>query len=75
VNNNQWFNLPCIYWKENIPELELLPNKEPDELITNSTLFQETERLLVEARLISGTNGESIRKFQQNLIPDVRHID
>jgi hypothetical protein len=69
LDGYEGFYLPTIEWKDNAPALALLPIPENDELITVGVPIEEVDRLLAEARILSVSNGESCRKFQQALIP------
>jgi len=69
LDGYEGFCLPTIEWKDNAPKLALLPIPENDELVTIDIPIKEAERLLAEARILSVSNGESCRKFQQALIP------
>ena len=64
--------LPTIQWKDNAPALVLLPIPENDELITVDALIEEVGRFLAEARILSVSNGDSCRRFQQALISVAR---
>ncbi|MFC1916969.1 hypothetical protein ACFLX1_02445, partial [Chloroflexota bacterium] len=55
--------LPRIKWKDNFPEIEIVP----DYGITD--LYEELGLMPVEARIYDISNGESMRKFQQALTP------
>jgi hypothetical protein len=71
-DNHNWFSIPAIYWQDNEPELAPLPVPEHDELITVDVPIEEADYLSIEARILSVSNGESCRKFQQALIPIAR---
>jgi hypothetical protein len=58
-----WFSLPTVWWEDRAPELKLTPMCGLDELL------EEAGELPVEARILSVSNGEQCRKFQQALIP------
>jgi hypothetical protein len=74
-DNIKWFSLPAIRWRDNGPELASLPVAEHDELITVDAPIEEVPRLLAEARILSVSNGEQCRKFQQALILIARQVD
>jgi hypothetical protein len=57
-----WFSFPIVCWEDKAPELKFTPTWGLDEL------FEEMGQLPVEARIISVSNGEQCRKFQQALI-------
>ncbi|MGA2670592.1 MAG: hypothetical protein ABSF21_04160 [Dehalococcoidia bacterium] len=69
LDGYEGFYLPAIRWQDNAPELALLPIPENDELIAVDVPIEKMERPLAEARILSVSNGESCRKFQQALIP------
>jgi hypothetical protein len=71
-DNLEWFSVPAIYWQDNGPELSPLPVPEHDELITVDGPIEEADYLTIEARILSVSNGEQCRKFQQALVPIVR---
>ena len=64
--------LPVIEWRDNAPSLLALSVPKESELLTVGTPIEETERLLVEARILEVSNGESCRRFQQALVPIAR---
>lgn len=65
-DSHAWFSFPTVYWEDKAPELKVTPMHGLDEL------FEEVGQLPVEARILSVSNGEQCRKFQQALIPIVR---
>jgi hypothetical protein len=75
LNGYEWFYLPIVPWGDNAPKLTLLSIPVNDELIMVDVPIEEVERLLAEARILSVSNGESCRKFQQALIPFAREAD
>lgn len=72
LDSREGFYFPTIGWKDNAPALVLLPIPEHDELISVGAAIEDVERLLVEARILPVSDGESCRRFQQALIPVAR---
>jgi hypothetical protein len=69
------FYLPTVPWKDNPPGLVLLSIPENHKLITVDAPIEEVQRLLVEARILSVSNGEQCRKLQQALISIARQVE
>jgi hypothetical protein len=61
-----WSSFPAIGWEDKAPELRLTP------WCGLGELYEEVGQLPVEARILSVSNGEQCRKFQQALIPIAR---
>jgi len=57
-----WSSYPTIGWEDKAPELKLTP------WCGLGVLYEEIGQLPVEARILSVSNGEQCRKFQQALI-------
>lgn len=74
-DGHKWFYLPTIRWQDNAPQLALLPIPEDDELLRIDVPIEEAERLLVEARILSVSNGKQCRKFQQALASVAMEVD
>jgi hypothetical protein len=68
-DGHAWFSFPNVCWEDKAPELKFTPTWGLDEL------YEERGQLPVEARIISVSNGEHCRKFQQALIPIARQVD
>jgi hypothetical protein len=68
-DGNVWFSMPSIQWEDGAPELKFTPTWGLD------ALFEGTGQLPVEARILSVSNGEGCRKFQQALSTIAREID
>jgi hypothetical protein len=62
-DGNVWFSMPSIRWEDGAPALKFVPTWGLD------ALCEETGQLPVQARILSVSNGEQCRKFQQALIP------
>ena len=62
-DGNVWSSLPTIEWEDGAPELKLIRAWGLD------LLLEGTGQLPVEARILSVSNGEEFRRFQQALIP------
>jgi hypothetical protein len=75
IDGYEGFYLPTVPWKDNSPGLVLLSIPENHELITVDAPIEEVQRLLAEARILSVSNGEHCRKFQQALIPIAMQAD
>jgi hypothetical protein len=75
VDGYEGFHLATVWWKDDFPRLVLLSIPENYELIKVDAPIEEVERLLAEARILSVSNGEECRKFQQALIPIARQVD
>jgi len=67
--------LPMIEWRDNSPSLLTLSIPENSELITVGGPIEEADRLIVEARILEVSNGESCRRFQQALIQIANQVD
>lgn len=68
---------PMAYWpiinlENDEPELVILPDHDYDGTIE---LLEELGQMPVEAKVLDISNGESMRKFQQALIPMALEID
>jgi hypothetical protein len=74
LDGYEGFYLPTIERKGNVPALVLLSIPENDELITVDVPMEEAEYLAIEARIMSVSNGERCRRFQQALIPVAREV-
>lgn len=75
LDGYEGFYLPTIECKGNSPVLVLLVIPENDELLMVDAPIEELQRVLVEARILSVSNGEECRKFQQALAPIARQVD
>lgn len=64
--------LPSIRLKDDEPELEIIPDYDHDGTIE---LLEELGQMPVEVRILDISNGESMRKFQQALIPMALETD
>jgi len=64
--------LPGIEWTDNAPSLLALVVHENTDLTAIDIPIEEADRLIVEARILEVSNGESCRRFQQALIPVAR---
>lgn len=74
INSYEGFCLPTVQWKDNALALALLSIPEDDELMTVNVPIEEAEQLLVEARILPASDGESCRRFQQALIRIAREV-
>lgn len=72
IDGYEGFYLATIRWEDNAPILGLLPIPGDSELLEVDEPIEQTEKLLAEARILSVSNGEECRKFQQALIPVAR---
>ena len=61
-----------IEWRDNSPSLLTLSIPENSELIMVKGSIEETDRLIVEARILEVSTGEACRRFQQALAPIAR---
>lgn len=62
--------IPQITWKDNEPEIEMVPFYDRDELEETGDM-----KLLAEARILTCLTGEECRKFQQILKVVAREVD
>lgn len=74
-DNLNWFSVPAIRWRDNWPELDPLPVPQHDELIAVDAPVEEADYPNIEARILSVSNGEQCRRFQQALITVARQVD
>ena len=59
--------LPMIEWRDGAPSLLTLTIPKSSELLTAGTPLDDTDRIMVEARILAVSNGEACRRFQQAL--------
>ena len=64
--------LPIIEWRDNAPSLLSLPIPQNSELIGVEGVIEEADRVMIEARILDVSNGDSCRRLQQALVAIAR---
>ena len=67
-NGYKWFYIPTIRYQNKSAMLTHLSIPESNELIAVNAPMEEMDKPMVEARILSISDGESCRKFQQALV-------
>jgi len=67
LDGHEGFHLATVWWVDDFPRLVLLSIPENYEGITVDGPIEEAQGLVIEGRILSVSNGEQCRKFQQAL--------